>query len=107
MAARKKARKAAKKKAAKKRTARKTTRKAVKRKSPKKGARKKASKRRSTSSAKSKRVPAASGEIVRTSVQTVSKRLLGPGPISGGQSSSDGIRYSDPAREAMLRRLRR
>ena len=114
MAARKKSRKAGKKssrkpvkKAAKKKTSKK---KASKKPTTRKTAKKASAKRSPTkrkAAAKSKRIPSASGEIVRTRLNTISKRLLAPSTTSGGASSSKGLSYSDPAREAMLKRLSR
>ena len=119
MAARKKSRKAGKKssrkpvkKAAKKKTSKKKTskKKASKKPTTRKTAKKASAKRSSAkrkAAAKSKRTPSPSGEIVRTRLSTISKRLLAPSTTSGGASSSKGLSYSDPAREAMLKRLSR
>ncbi len=101
MAARKKTRKAAKKSARKagKKAAKKATKKKVKKTAKQKTPAK--------AKAKSKRVPTASGELVRTRPSTISKRLLGPSTTSGGKSSSSGLSYRYPAREAMLKKLLR
>jgi len=114
MAARKKSRKAGKKssrkpvkKAAKKKTSKKkASKKPTTRKAAKKASTKRSSAKRKAA-AKSKRTPSPSGEIVRTRLNTISKRLLAPSTTSGGASSSKGLSYSDPAREAMLKRLSR
>lgn len=112
MAARKKTRKAARKSARKaaKKTAKKATKQKAKgkaKKAAKKAAKKKVKKTPAKAKAKSKRVPTASGELVRTRPSTISKRLLGPSTTSGGKSSSSGLSYTNPAREAMLKKLLR
>ena len=109
-------------------TAKKATAKAKKKptgKSAKKVAKKKASKKRSASKARKpkanrakkaakpktpkrlKKAPAALGELVRTRLTTISKRLLAPVTTSAGQSSSKGVSYRNPAQAAMLKRLLR
>ncbi|MBW2500619.1 MAG: hypothetical protein JRF61_25330, partial [Deltaproteobacteria bacterium] len=53
------------------------------------------------------KIPKSSSELVRTRPRVVSQRLLGPSTTAGGDSASGGISYSNPARAAMLKKLRR
>ncbi|HPG24086.1 MAG TPA: hypothetical protein PLW10_00555 [Myxococcota bacterium] len=53
--------------------------------------------------------PPGTGELVRTRPTEVSSRLLAPPTTtatpSGGESASDGVSHTNPARDAMLKKL--
>ncbi len=114
------ARKSAGKRAGKstKKAARKSTKRAAKKTARKKAAKKKAAKKKAatkkraakTRASRSPRgssgsVPPGPGELVRTRPKGFAKRLLKPSASTEGESASEGLSYTNPARWAILKRL--